>query len=111
MQNLPGWRPLTVCDVVTKPCGYDELVGELLPNAIQNLVLVSTLVVVGILVFAGFILLKSQGDSGAMTKVKEMLWKVVIGYLWIMAAWLIVYSITSALLRSPADYSLLGAPK
>lgn len=105
---MPGWKPLIVCDGVEVPCTFAKLV-ELVQVLIHDMVLLSTLLAVGVFVYAGYILLTSGGDSGAMTKAKGILWKVVIGYVWILAAWLIVYTITSVLLDP--GYSLLGAPR
>lgn len=105
---LPGWKPLVFCDGVVKKCGFAELV-ELVRVLIHDMVLLSTLLAVGVFVYAGYILLTSGGDPGAMKKAKGILWKVVIGYMWILAAWLIVYAITSTLLKE--GYSLLGAPR
>jgi hypothetical protein len=58
--------------------------------------------------YAGFILLTSGGSEGKKDEAKKIFTKVLIGYLWILGAWLLVYTITSVLLNS--GYSVLGAP-
>ena len=106
---MPGWRNLIVCDGVKVPCTFAKLI-ELIQVGIHDLVLLSTLLVIGVFVMAGIKLLSSGGNPGALTEVKSMLWSVVMGYMWILAAWLIVYTITSILLK-PGYSLLLGGPK
>lgn len=102
---MPGWKPLIICD--GPDCGFGSLI-LLLKNLIHDLVLLSTILAVIAFFYAGFLLLTSGGSETNKTRAVTMLWKVVKGYLWILAAWLIVYTITSVLLKD--GYSLLGAP-
>lgn len=119
---MPGWKSLIVCDPVPPSVGVDfvgpvqpvrdcdfEALIELVRVLIHDMVLLSTLLAVGVFIYAGFILLTSGGDPGAMRDAKKMLWKVVIGYMVILSAWLIVYTITNVLVHD--NYSLLGAPR
>ncbi len=109
MAPIPGWKPLVFCEGTTAdPCEFPELV-ELVKVIITDLVIISTLIAVIVFIYAGFKLMTSRGNSSAMEDVKKMLWSIVIGYLWILGAWLIVYTITSVLLND--GYSLLGSPK
>ncbi len=105
------WQPLVVCDGVPgnglPECDFATFI-LLIKNLITDLVVISTLIAVAVFCYAGFILLTSGGNKSAMDKAKGMLGKVVVGYLWILAAWLIVYTITSVLLNT--GYSLLGNP-
>jgi hypothetical protein len=115
---MPGWKSLIVCDPVpstggdfvgpVRDCDFEALI-ELVRVLIHDLVLLSTLLAVGVFAYAGIKLLASGGNPGAMKDAKGMFFKVLIGYMWILAAWLIVYTITSVLLHP--GYSLLGAPK
>lgn len=89
-------------------CTFADFV-QLIKNGITDLVLFSTLIAVAVFVYAGFILLTSGGNVSKYEQAKGMLWKVVIGYLWILAAWLIVYTITSALIKADFNF-LLGNP-
>lgn len=109
-----GWQPLIVCDVPgtgadtsLPPCDFNAFMN-LIKNGITDMILLSTLVVVVVLVIAGFTLLTSAGNTGKYEQAKGMLWSVVIGYLWILSAWLIVYTITSALINFDLFPSLLG---
>lgn len=101
-----AWKPLIVCDpgVVGHDCDFTSLM-QLLHNLVTDLVLLSTLLAVAVFCWAGIILLTSGGNPSKWEKAKNMLWKVVLGYVWILAAWLIVYTITSALLNP--GYSVL----
>lgn len=98
---------LIVCNGTTVPCTFDKLV--LLANTlISDLVIISTLLATAVFIFAGFKLLTSGGNPSAMSDAKKMFMKVLIGYLWILAAWLVVYTITNTLLKG--NYTILGAP-
>ena len=104
---MPGWKPLIVC--AGPDCSFGSLI-LLTKNLIHDLVLLSTLMAVAVFCYAGFKLLTSGGSTSEKDKAKEMLIKVVKGYLWILAAWLIVYTITSVLLKPDSGYTLLGPP-
>ncbi len=106
---MPGWQPLVgFCDGVTNPCDFADFI-TLIKNGITDLVLLSTLLVVAMLAYAGINLLMSGGNAGARTDAKDMGLKVVKGYMWILVAWLLVYTITSTLLK-PEFFFLLGSP-
>ncbi len=98
---------LIVCDGVTIPCTFSSLI-QLTQNLITALITISTLLAVAAFAYAGFLLLTSGGSPGKKDEAKKVFTKVLIGYLWILGAWLLVYTITSVLLNS--GYSLLGAP-
>ena len=105
MATFPGWKPLIVCD--GPDCHINE-VFTLIKNAIHDLVLLSTLLVVVALIYAGFKLLASQGNSGALTEVKTMFGKIILGYAVILTAWVIIYSITSVLLKPGFNQLISG---
>lgn len=100
-------KDLIVCDGVTVPCTFEKLI-ELVKVLITDLVYISTFLAVAAFAYAGYILLTSGGNTSERDKAKGIFMKVLIGYLWILAAWLIVYTITSVLLQP--GYSLLGSP-
>lgn len=114
MTNLAAlWASLIVCSnssiaAYNHACGYSDLI-LLAKNLITDLTILSTLLATAVFAFAGFKLLTSGGDPGAMSDAKKMLKKVLFGYLWILAAWLVVYTITSTLI-SGSGYSILGKP-
>ncbi len=101
---MPGWQPLVgFCDPTSldaaKRCGLEAFI-TLIKNGITDLVLLSTLVGVAAFMWAGFRLLTSGGSESARTDAKEMFRKIVLGYLLVVGAWVIVYTITSTLLYS-----------
>ncbi|MEK7176892.1 MAG: pilin [Patescibacteria group bacterium] len=97
---------LIVCDGVTEECTFDHLI-ELAQNVITALVLLSTFVAVLAFIYSGFLLMTSGGSESRKTQAKGIFTKVLIGYLWILAAWLLVYTITSL----TTGTSLLGPPQ
>jgi len=97
-------KPLAICNA---DCDFNDLV-TVAQNLITNLIIISTFLAAIAFAYAGFILLASGGSESQKTKAKEVFKKVLIGYLWILGAWLLVYTITSVLLDP--GYSILGAP-
>ena len=104
------WKSLIVCNSppeFPEPYGFSHLI-LLAQNLITDLIVISTFLATAAFAYAGFILLTSGGNESAKNRAKEIFRKVLIGYLWILGAWLLVYTITSVLLKD--GYSLLGAP-
>ena len=102
-------KPLIVCGTeALGDCTFNSLI-VLAQNLITDLIVISTFLATIAFAYAGFILLTSGGNESAKTKAKEIFRKVLIGYLWILGAWLLVYTITSVLLRP--GFSLLGPPR
>lgn len=96
---------LIVCD--GPDCDFLDLI-TLVKNLINAMVFLSTLVVVGLLAYVGILLLTSGGNEGARNKGKDIFFQVIIGYLWILGGWLVIYTITSVLLND--GYSFLSSP-
>ena len=106
------WEPLIVCYNETlpqynHPCEFADLI-VLVTNLITNLVIISTFLATAVFAYAGFLLLTSGGNESAKTKAKEMLGKVLRGYLWILCAWVLVYTIFNVLVDTDTIPSLLG---
>lgn len=107
------FKPLIVCESdppYDHHCGFNDLVllGQ---NVVYNLIIIGTLLFSVILVFAGFKLLTSGGKVGAKDEVKKMLWGAVKGFLWMLAAWLIIYTISKVLLSPTQPSPLIGNPQ
>jgi len=100
---------LIVCNpaVAGQDCTFAHLV-QLGQNVINALIIFSTFLAVAAFSYAGFLLLTSGGNESAMTKAKDIFYKVLIGYVWILVAWLLIYTITEVLLNDGFDF--LGAP-
>ncbi|MEX2010550.1 MAG: hypothetical protein WD874_01980 [Parcubacteria group bacterium] len=99
------WQPLIVCDT---NCGFGHLI-LLANNLITNLIILSTIIATAVIIFAGFKLVTSGGNIKAKEDAKKMLGAVVKGYVVILIAWLLIYTITNALLK-PGYGFLLGQP-
>ncbi len=95
---------LIVCDGVNEPCTYAHLF-ELARVLISDLVILSTFLAVAVFAYAGFKMLMSRGSEQEYKKAVTMFGKVMWGYVWILAAWLIVYTISTVLLKT--DFILL----
>ena len=97
---------LIVCD--GPDCDFAKLM-QLVQNIISALIIISTFLATAAFAYAGFLLLTSGGNESNKTKAKEMLGKVIKGYLWILVAWVLVYTITTVLLKP--GFSLLDRPQ
>ncbi len=82
--------PLVPCN--GPDCGTCELV-KLGNNIITWLVSVMAVICALVIVFAGFKMVTSAGNSGEITKAKEMIANTLIGFIILLAAWLIVDTI------------------
>lgn len=101
------WRDMVICGVTpgpganplyTHPCGYADLI-RLIQALIGNLVVLSTMLATIGFIWVGFKLMTAGGNPGAMKEAKEMFGKIFLGFFWILAAWVVVYTITTALLK------------
>lgn len=106
------WKPLIVCNNPNKTefaheCGFNDLV-VLANHFIFDLILISTLIAVVAFIYIGFDLVTSQGNVGKATAAKERAWNVMWGYIWILAAWVVVYTITNTLLEPGYNFILDG---
>jgi hypothetical protein len=89
-----GQYNLIVCD--GPDCDFGDLV-RLVQNLINFMIILSTFFATAAFAYAGTTLLTSGGNESAKTKAKDIFKKVMFGYLWILGAWLVVYTITSVL--------------
>jgi|SRR3989344_2512551 len=77
-------------------CGWLQLI-QLVNNLIDWVVYVSIPVAAGVFAWAGFILM-TTAVADKKSYAKDMMWKVFLGLVAILAAWLIVDTILDALL-------------
>ena len=113
--NFGVLESMIVCgvDEPTKyahPCGFNDLIA-LAVAVINNLVVISVILATIAFLWIGFTLVTSGGDTGAREKAKNAAVSVLKGFIFVLAAWLIVYTITNVLLKPNEGYSLLGAPR
>ncbi len=88
-------------------CGFPQFM-QLISNVLRFLTLLSIPLATIAFAYAGWELITSNGNEGKMERAKEIFTKVVIGFVIVLAAWLIVRTITSALLDPGAYYNFLG---
>jgi hypothetical protein len=88
-------------------CGFSDLL-VLVSNVITNLIILSTTAVVGVLIYHGLRLITSQGNKSVLDSAKKGLTNVVKGYIVILVAWVVVYTIVNVLVGP--GYSLLTQP-
>lgn len=91
---------------IPNPCNFGYLI-TLAQNLITDLIFLSTIFATVAFAYAGFKLLTSGGSEKAKDEAVGIFKKVGLGYLWILVAWLLVYTITSLL---APGFSILGAP-
>lgn len=84
-----------VCD--GPECGFTHLL-MLVKRVLDWIVMISFPIAVITFSWAGFVLLTSGGNSAKKDDAKKMLWSVIKGFAFILAAWLIVRTIVNVLL-------------
>lgn len=87
----------TTCIKKQDECGYNDLL-KLVNNIINWIIVVSIPVAAGVFAWAGFTYM-TTGISDQKSYAKSMIWKVFIGLVFILAAWIIVGTIIKALLN------------
>lgn len=92
-------NPIVPCDgSAANPCNYQALI-TLANNIIDFLIQASVVIALLLFTYAGFLLAFSGGDTGAMSKARAIFWNVVKGLIIALAAWLIIDTILSVLLK------------
>ena len=87
---------LVTCDGSVVPCDFCAFV-KMVEGVITFLFGLLTLLAVMMIVFAGFKLVTSQGNTSAWGEAKNMLVNIIVGFVIIMAAWLIVDTLVKML--------------
>lgn len=86
-------------------CGWGDLI-ELARKLVNYLILISAPIAAIVFAYAGFLLTTAGPDTGKRETAKKLFLNATIGFIFVLVAWLIVYTITNALLTS-AGYSIL----
>lgn len=93
VDSYTGNSGIVICQ---ENCGWNDLI--ILVNRIVNwLVAFLSVVAVIVMVVAGFKMVTSGGDVAAWSSAKSMFTNVVIGFILVLAAWLIVDTVLSML--------------
>jgi len=97
---VSAYNPLTdsIIPSCGSNCGYDDLM-QLVSNIIDWIIMISIPVAAGVIAWAGFKYM-TTGVVEQKSEAKGILVKVSIGLVFILAAWLIVSTITKALLKT-----------
>lgn len=101
------WQSMIVCE--GPDCGFNDLV-QLVVAVINNLVILSTILATIGFIYVGFRLVTSGGNPGAKEDAKHVLKNVLIGYVVILTAWLVVYTIMNVLVNPEYNF-ILGNPR
>lgn len=80
-------------------CGTCEFVS-VFNNVIQFIVQISSLLAVIVFIYAGFLMVTSQGNEGQLSKAKGLFTNVVIGLVILLAAFLIVNVVLQGFLKT-----------
>lgn len=92
--NAPAGASLE--QIKAQECGFDDLLF-LGRKIINYLALLSIPITAIAFAWAGFLYISSGGSEGKIGKAKEIFWKVMWGFIFVLTAWLIVYTITQFL--------------
>ena len=77
-------------------CGLSDLIA-MANSIVAYLLYIGVFVGVVMISYAGFTLVTSQGNEGAMEQAKSRVWNVAVGFIIILLAWLIVSTILTVL--------------
>jgi hypothetical protein len=80
-------------------CNFNDLVS-LVQRIINWLIIIAVPIAAGLFAYAGFLYITSAGDEGKISKAHGIFRNVLIGFIIVLSAWLVVYTITTALLDS-----------
>ncbi len=86
-------------------CNFDQLVA-LIQRVITYIMVMSVPLASIVFAWAGFKYLTAAGNMSQIQEAHSIFRKVLFGFIIVLSAWLIVYGITSVLLRD-SSYSLL----
>lgn len=95
-------------------CGFNDLM-VLAKNVMNFLITVSIPLAAIAFAYAGYLMLTAAGSESQISHAREIFTKVLIGFVFVLSAWLIVWTITTTLLCDTATssscgfYNLLGS--
>jgi len=80
-------------------CHFDDVV-KLFSNVMNELIKFSTILFVFSMIYVGFQMMVNQGNVNGLTELKKRLLGFIKGYAAILLAWVVVYTISNALLKT-----------
>ena len=87
------------------PCDWCSLM-QLVDNVIDFLFVLFTLAAVAMLMYVGFKMVMSQGNSEAWSEGKKMFSNLIVGFVIFISAWLIVDTILKMLIDPESDFGV-----
>lgn len=95
---------LVTCGNAGQPnCDFCTLV-QMVDGVFDFLFVLLTLAAIMMVMYAGFQLVISQGNSGAMEKAKGMVSNIIIGFVIILASWLIIDTVMKGLVSAESGF-------
>ena len=104
--SAAGRWDLIVCKgTIDDPCNVSDVI-LLFKRAIKALVEIATVITVLSLIYMGITLLTSAGKPQALSEVKSRAKWIIIGYVLILGAWVIVYTILKVIAKP--EYTIVN---
>ncbi|MDD5068848.1 MAG: pilin [Candidatus Pacebacteria bacterium] len=88
-------------------CGYNAFL-QLVSNIIQFLLYIAIPIAAVSFFFAGFLYLTAGGNPGKIEEAHHIFWSALVGIIIMLAAWLIINTILTALVEKGSGFNLLG---
>jgi hypothetical protein len=89
--------------IIKNPCTFNSAL-EMLNKLMSFALWVISFVLVGVIAYAGFKYILSKGSPSKVQESHKRFWAIVQGLIWMLCAWLLIYTIQSTLLN-PEFYS------
>ena len=101
-------RELASDGSLKNPCDFEDLVA-LAQILIEWLIYISVSVAAIMFTYAGYLYVTAAGSEEQVKKAHEIFRNVFIGFILVLAAWLIVYTISIAVVADPEKTILLDS--
>ena len=98
--------PSPVSGGASGDCTFPKLM-EMANNIIKFCIVLGSSVFAIVFMYAGYLYLTAMGDTGQISKAHGLFWNAIIGFVIMLAAWLFVDFIFTAL-SVPTSYRLLS---
>ena len=104
-----GYDGIIPCGKSGPDCDYKSLIS-LGNNIINFCIIIGTSVFCLVFMYAGYLYLTANGDTGQIGKAHGLFWNAIIGFVIMLSAWLIIDFILTNLIKSTdvSKYRLLG---
>ncbi len=87
-------------------CDWQDVLAQI-SRIVKFILWIGTFYIIGLTIYAGFLLITSSGDSAKLTKAKSLFWDVIVGFLVIIGAYFIVVFTLDAF-KVKQDYRIVG---